>query len=294
MRAWGLGVISVRWVVAVGLTLAVGGSLDGWITTKLVAAQAEIARTALAPTPTGSASTAISGVAVGKWHVPALAGVVKDTSTYAGMIPAATPAPAGGATPGATASAGLTAQSAAKATPATKTTPASAAALAAERRFNAYITAYTYYDNTPPGSAIISHPILHTVAGGSGTFADPITVAVGHSLGGGRDTLDFAAGTKFYVPNLRRYFVVEDTCGDGATPQAGPCHTGYPSGTSAWLDLWIDGASGLEPAVQACANAITDAHLVIQNPASNYRVSVGPVFTGGACSAQYGNGIVTQ
>lgn len=157
----------------------------------------------------------------------------------------------------------------------------------------AYTTAYTYWDNTPPGSADISHPILHSKAGGTGTYANPITLAVGHSIISGKDILDYPAGTKFYIPNVRRYFIVEDTCGDGGSPQNGPCHKGYPLGTTTWVDMWIDGQSGSSSAANSCAENLTDgngvAHTIIKNPASNYVVVSGPVFQNGSCSAQYGN-----
>ena len=162
-----------------------------------------------------------------------------------------------------------------------------------EIRIQAYTTAYTYWDNTPPGSATISNPILHSLAGGTGTYADPITLAVGHSIINGKDILDYPAGTRFYIPNVRRYFIVEDTCGDGAAPQNGPCHKGFPAGTSAWVDMWIDGASGSASTADACASDLTDsngiAHLIIENPASNYAVVPGPIIQSGICTKQYGN-----
>ncbi|NUS36998.1 MAG: hypothetical protein HOQ04_11190 [Pseudarthrobacter sp.] len=100
--------------------------------------------------------------------------------------------------------------------------PAPAAQSSAERTVTtACATAYTWFDNTPAGSATISHPVLHKSAGGAGTFEDPITIAVGHSLASGRDVLDFPAGTRLYLPDVRRYFIVEDTCGDGNDPRTG-------------------------------------------------------------------------
>jgi LysM domain len=178
-------------------------------------------------------------------------------------------------------------------TPVLVSAPTTVPSQAGEIRFNAYTTAYTYWDNTPAGTANISHPILHQKAGGTGTYADPITIAVGHSIINGKDILDFPAGTKFYIPNVQRYFIVEDTCGDGNTPQNGACHTGYPAGTSAWLDMWIDGASSTAAKSASCASALTDSngvvHLVIQNPAPNYKVIAGPVIQNGICSAQFGN-----
>jgi LysM repeat protein len=156
-----------------------------------------------------------------------------------------------------------------------------------EIRFNAFVTAYTYWDNTPPGSADIALPVIHNKADGTGTYADPITMAVGHVITNGKSTPDYTAGTLFYMPYLQRYFIVEDVCGDGSKPQNGPCHTGYPSNAKAWLDIWIDGQDGSKSSSNNCAYAITDVHAVIQNPAPNYKVVAGPVYDGG-CSAQFG------
>lgn len=158
-----------------------------------------------------------------------------------------------------------------------------------EKRSQAYVTGYSYWDNTPAGSATISDPVLHNVAGGIGSYADPITVAVGHSIINGVDILDFAKGTRFYLPNLRRYFIVEDTCGDGKTPQNGACHTGYPSGASFWIDVWVGGGTVNSSVSNSCMNAITDVHLVITNPAPNYAVTQGEI---SAQCVQYGDAVV--
>ncbi len=148
----------------------------------------------------------------------------------------------------------------------------------------AYITGYGWPDNTPAGGAI-SNGKIHSSAGGMGTYADPITVAVGHSISGGKDTLDYPAGTIFYMPFLHRYFIVEDTCGDGNSPQNGPCHTGYQG--HPWLDIWVGGQGASQSAVYACEDAVTDLHTVIKDPASNYVVASGPVFNNGSCAAHF-------
>lgn len=143
-----------------------------------------------------------------------------------------------------------------------------------EKSFQAYLTGYSFWDNTPPGSADISNPVIHSKAGGTGTFNDPITIAVGHSIINGKDILDYPAGTKFYIPNLHRYAIVEDTCGDGNSPQNGPCHTGHQG--HPWLDIYV-GKGASKQASDACMDSITEVHTIIQNPIATYPVVTGDI-----------------
>jgi hypothetical protein len=161
------------------------------------------------------------------------------------------------------------------------------------RDLTAYVTGYDYWDNTPPGSPVISNPVIHKVAGGTGTWQDPTTVAVGHSIINGQDILDWAAGTRFYIPNLRRYFIVEDTCGDGPDPQDEPCHdlSTAPHGAQTWLDVWVDGSQMSQSAANNCEDEITHLQLVIENPAADYAVVPGSI-AGSSCTQQYGNTVV--
>jgi len=144
---------------------------------------------------------------------------------------------------------------------------------AGERAMQIYLTGYSFWDNTPPGSAQIARPVIHRQAGGTGTYHDPITVAVGHSKSGGQSRMDFPAGTRFYFPNLQKYGIVEDLCGDGPQPQNGPCHSGY-SGL-AWLDIYVGGHSTSAAVANRCMNAITGVQNVIVNPSPSR-----PVFPG--------------
>lgn len=145
--------------------------------------------------------------------------------------------------------------------------------------FRAYLTGYTYWDNTPPGSSAIARPVVHRRAGGSGTWSDPITIAVGHTIIGGRQTLDFDAGTRFYLPKLRKYAIVEDVCGDGARPQNGPCHTGHAG--HPWLDIWV-GGRGMSPGdADACARRITAIQNVVINPPRELPVQSGEIASNG-------------
>lgn len=144
-----------------------------------------------------------------------------------------------------------------------------------EQQFTAYITGYGYWDNTPPGSVAISKPVIHNGAGGTGTYKDPVTIAVGHTIKGSRQTLDYAPGTRFYIERLRKYAIVEDVCGDGNTPQAGPCHTGYKG--HPWLDVYIGGGTKTASATTACARQITALQKIIINPKPDYPVHAGEI-----------------
>ncbi|MCV2868881.1 hypothetical protein OEW28_09595 [Defluviimonas sp. WL0002] len=146
---------------------------------------------------------------------------------------------------------------------------------AAPRNFPIYLTGYTYWDNTPPGSAAIARPVVHRRAGGSGTWADPVTIAVGHRIDNGRQSLDYPAGTRFYLPRLRKYAIVEDVCGDGAKPQDGPCHTGHRG--HPWLDIWIGGRGQSQEASDLCARRITAVQQAIINPPRDLPVEVGEI-----------------
>jgi LysM repeat protein len=129
------------------------------------------------------------------------------------------------------------------------------------------LTGYSYQDNTPPGSATVSHPVLHKVAGGTGTYADPITVAVPNSGKG-----QYPAGTRFYLPSVHRYVIVEDT---GASPAA------EYGQVDAHLDMWIGGQDGTRAATDACMDRITGKVPAELNPPSGRPVTAGPVYAGG-------------
>jgi len=169
----------------------------------------------------------------------------------------------------------------------------------------AYLTGYAPWDNTPPGKNIsFAHSweerAIHEMAGGMGTYEDPITIAVGHSIVDGVSTPDFEPGTRFYIPNVRRYFIVEDVCGDGDTPQDGPCHLLGDEQTqnkaTVWLDMWFDGDIEHDDSLMAveCMNSSTGTFWVVKDPLPNYLVDAGPLFDNGMCTQQYGNQAVLQ
>ncbi|MEK0164389.1 hypothetical protein VWZ88_05470 [Phaeobacter sp. JH20_36] len=148
-----------------------------------------------------------------------------------------------------------------------------------EVRFEGYLTGYSYWDNTPPGSAAIARPVLRRQAGGTGTYNDPITIAVGHAIRRGRQTLDFPAGTRFYIERLRKYAIVEDVCGDGHQPQNGPCHTGKNG--RPWLDIYIGGKRNSVRDTERCMNRLTGMQPIRLNPRRGYPVAQGEISASG-------------
>jgi 3D (Asp-Asp-Asp) domain-containing protein len=205
---------------------------------------------------------------------PALRPVIRQVIAAGGGTPAAAPVakPAPKPAPKPTTTTTRPKPTAKPATqPAAK--PAATTSGSEIRLAGSYITAYDYWDNNPPGSAAISNPVIHQNAGGTGTFADPITVAVNAG--------QFPWGTKFYVPNVRAYFIAEDTIGDRP-------------GTPPHLDLWAGGQSSSQSSANNCMSHVTGNYLVIRNPASNYAVVPGPLSANNTCRQLFGDAAVTS
>jgi hypothetical protein len=159
----------------------------------------------------------------------------------------------------------------------TATRPAAAKPKSSTALF--YVTLYGFVDNSPP-SAIISNPVIHSKAGGTGTFSDPVTFAT--------DTREEKPGTIVYYSYLKKYFIMEDTCtectkdwngsnGDNPTPKR--------NGHYWRIDLWAGGNSSdlHNPGKQAlldCEDNLTQdkGGEVTLNPASNLPVDTTPIF----------------
>jgi len=113
----------------------------------------------------------------------------------------------------------------------------------------AYLTFYGYWDNTPPGSAI-AYPQIHQTAGGTGTYADPITFAT--------DKSELAPGTIIYVPRVEKYFIMEDDCEECDADWSGQ---GPDGGPNMWhFDLWLGGQGGNAMAAIDCEDALTQSN----------------------------------
>jgi hypothetical protein len=141
---------------------------------------------------------------------------------------------------------------------------------------NVYTTGYANADNTPAGSNATNLGGHSGVTGGTGTYANPTTVAVGGSIINGKEIDDFPYGTIFYIPHFQKYFIATDFCGDGNTPQNQPCHSlaQAPKGATLWLDLWVGGGSANQ---NTCESNMTGLNTVYENPPSNLPVVSGEI-----------------
>lgn len=129
------------------------------------------------------------------------------------------------------------------------------------------LTFYGWPDNDPAHSAAIAHPgckgsprVCHSVAAGTGTWANPITVA---AIRG-----NITVGARIWLPRLRAYLIVEDDCSDcRPTP---------------WLDVWINGRGHPDASVLACEDALTpDGRISAEfNPPSTHTPRTVPLYDG--------------
>lgn len=128
------------------------------------------------------------------------------------------------------------------------------------------ITFYASYDNDPPGSLAIAHPVIHNEAGGVGTYDDPLTFASPAGPG------SYAWGTKIYVPSLQKYFIREDVCAVSWTAPDG-------CGEVTMVDLYVGNPSGSKAVVECEESLTTDAKsTIIINPPSNLTYDPTPIW----------------
>jgi len=147
-----------------------------------------------------------------------------------------------------------------------------------EQSFRGYLSSYSFWDNELSGAAALSHPQRREFAGGVGTYSNPVTLAVGHVLQGSEAILDFPAGTRFYLPRLRKYAISEDICRDADDSQASACHFGKNG--LPWLYIYIDG-NGMRDETTNCARKITGIQTFVMDPGPNYSVVVGEITQSG-------------
>jgi len=133
-------------------------------------------------------------------------------------------------------------------------------------------TLYADPDNDPPNSDAIAfpksdgNPTWHNGTGGTGTYKDPITFAA--------DPRDFPKGTLIYVPDLRAYFGMEDTCSN--------CIADRTAGRPTKIDFFAGGKGQSFATMERYESQLTiNNRTIIVNPDPGKNVIVGPLFDTG-------------
>lgn len=131
-----------------------------------------------------------------------------------------------------------------------------------------YVTGYGQPDNDPPGPAIAypgSAP-RHQGTAGVGSYADPVTIAVGTDWG----TANLKPGTRIYLAVFKKYGIIEDECA--------ACH-------GKWIDVY-DGSKAKDNPnkVAACQNTHTGTYAVEINPPNGKPVNTAPLYNNGVCT----------
>ncbi len=221
------------------------------------------ASTALTPVATVPAATATS-----RPTDPATASTPQQMNRAATVTPRpAAPAPAA-PTPAAPTPAAPTPAAPTPAAPTPAAAPVTHATSGTSQ--SVWETSYAAIDNDPSGSRAIAYPSVHSQAGGTGTYNDPITLAA--------DRRWLPVGTKVYAPRWHKYYVMEDECVE--------CEGDWSSSHFHHVDLYM--SSSVQSAVVSCENAATkdqaENDTIIINPDPNRPVDTTPLYTdAGGC-----------
>jgi hypothetical protein len=137
--------------------------------------------------------------------------------------------------------------------------------------YTMYVTGFGTGDNDPPGSRAIAYPgsaPRHSQAGGQGSYADPVTVAVGTDGAGVR----LNPGVRVYIPRFSKYGVIEDECA---------------SCSGKWIDVF-DGSTAADAgnlgAVADCQDRHTGNYAVEVNPPAGRAVVTTQLYAHGVCA----------
>jgi hypothetical protein len=141
--------------------------------------------------------------------------------------------------------------------------------LEAGTRQSTEATFYGWADNSPPGGAIAypmscGFPTLHNLAGGTGTYADPITFA--------SDKNELPVGTRVYAAFIEKYLIMEDDCGQ--------CDTDWSTSHIWHIDIWMNSNGTETPsALFACEDQWTQSSTPIEiDPPPGRKVTKNPLF----------------
>jgi len=128
------------------------------------------------------------------------------------------------------------------------------------------VTFYGYPDNSPPGAGTAYNcGGRNNIAGGTGTYADPLTFATADG--------EFQQCEIIYLPYLKKYLRYEDSCEQ--------CTTDWSSG-KAHIDVWTgsNSSNGGQNQID-CEDSLTpDAQSIVRSPPNNLDVDDSALFDG--------------
>lgn len=119
-------------------------------------------------------------------------------------------------------------------------------------------TFYGYPDNSPPGAGIAYTQCGRSVAGGTGSYDDPVTFATASG--------EFNTCEVIYAPYLKKYLRYEDECAQ--------CESDWNNSGTWHVDTWIGSSTsdGGQDQIN-CEDSLTpDAQSIIRNPDSGLEV----------------------
>lgn len=130
------------------------------------------------------------------------------------------------------------------------------------------VTMYGWVDNDPPGNSI-AHPraqnptTSHSVASGSGTFDDPLTMA--------SDPIEWVPGTRMYIPYLKKYVIMEDDCEQ--------CIKDWRQKHQLHIDIWMSSGNRYKDELLGCEDKWTRQSAKVEvNPPPDRPVLAEPLF----------------
>lgn len=135
------------------------------------------------------------------------------------------------------------------------------------------ITFYGFPDNDPPGATTAYNcGGRNNIAGGVGTFDDPLTFASAPD--------EFSSCEVIYLPYLKKYLRFEDSCEQ--------CTTDLNSGKQ-HVDVWTGSSTvdGGQTQIQ-CENSLTpDAQPILRQPPEDLPVDSTELFADGQCQTSH-------
>jgi hypothetical protein len=159
---------------------------------------------------------------------------------------------------------------------------------------NVYITWYGFNDNSCQVESqhncnTIAYPqsagyqTAHEIGTeGKGTYDDPSTFATAMSDDGSSG--EIPVGTIIYVPEVRKYFIMEDQCFE--------CGQEWAQGMNWHVDLWMGPSYGsAQQQLISCEDSLTvgatnaGTGTIIIDPPADLPVDTNPLFTNDTCTA---------